>query len=174
MPKMPEAAPTRAADLREALLGQLAFLIEEIEALKAVADRVPPPVQEARPLPQDLSLKETYGLLATLDEAVYLPHLRRMIAEDAPTFDAVDEQALAAQVAWNEQPFDTILDRVQVARRGLLAFLRALPADAWTRTAHFGKDHRDVYGLAHHITQHDIDLLRTVGYRLHETIKIGF
>ena len=157
------------ADLREALLDQLAFLIEEIEALKAVADRVPEPVQEARPLPQDLSLKETYGLLATLDEAVYLPQLRRMIAEDAPAFEAADEQALAAEAAWNEQPLTTILDRVQDARRGLLAFLRALPDDAWTRTARFAEDRRDVYGLAHHITQHDVDLLRTVGYRLHES-----
>ncbi len=164
---MPDAPDT--TDLRDALLDQLAFLIDEIEALKAVVDRVPQPLQEARPLPQDLSLKETYGLLATLDEAVYLPQLRRMIAEDDPAFEAPDEQALAAPAAWNDHPFDAILDRVQDARRSLLAFLRTLPPEAWTRAAHFGNDRRDVYGLAHHITQHDVDLLRAVGYRLHES-----
>ena len=160
---------TEAADLREALLDQLAYLIDEIEALKGVVDRVPQPLQEARPLPQDLSMKETYGLLATLDEAVYLPQLRRMLAEDAPAFEAVDEQALAAQTAWNEQPIDAILERVQDARRGLQSFLSALPPEAWTRTGSFGGNRRDVYGLAHHITQHDVDLLRVVGYRLHES-----
>ncbi len=40
---------TEAADLREALLDQLAYLIDEIEALKAVIDRVPVPLLEARP-----------------------------------------------------------------------------------------------------------------------------
>ena len=160
---------TEAADLREALLDQLAYLIDEIEALKVMVDRVPQPLQEARPLPQDLSMKETYGLLATLDEAVYLPQLRRMLGEDAPAFDVVDEQVLAAQTAWNEQPIDAILERVQDARRGLQSFLSALPPEAWTRTGSFGGNRRDVYGLAHHITQHDVDLLRVVGYRLHES-----
>ena len=160
---------TEAADLREALLDQLAFLIDEIEALKAVVDRVPTPLLEARPPNNEPSLKETYGLLATLDEAVYLPRLQHMTAEEEPAFDPVDEAALAEQTGWNDQPIDLILDRVQDARRALLAFLHALPPEAWWRTGRFGEQRRDVYGLAHHITQHDVDLLRTVGYRLHES-----
>ena len=160
---------TEAADLREALLDQLAFLIDEIEALKAVVDRVPTSLLEARPPNNEPSLKQIYGLLATLDEAVYLPRLQHMTAEDEPVFDPVDEAALAEQAGWNDQPIDRILDRVQDARRALLAFLRALPPEAWRRTARFGEQRRDVYGLAHHVTQHDVDLLRTVGYRLHES-----
>ena len=159
----------KSADLRAALLGQLAFLIDEIEALKMVIDRAPAPVLEAH-LPGDaLSVKETYGLLAALDEAVYLPRLRRMTTDDDPTFDPVDEAALAEQGGWNEQPIGPILERVQDARRDLLAFLRALPAEAWLRTGRFGEQRRDVYGLAHSITQHDVDLLRAVGYRLNES-----
>ena len=88
---------TEAADLREALLDQLAFLIDEIEALKAVVDRVPTPLLEARPPSNEPSLKQTYGLLATLDEAVYLPRLQHMTAEDEPAFDPVDDAALAEQ-----------------------------------------------------------------------------
>ncbi len=156
------------ADLRAALLDQLAYLIDEVEALKSVVDRVPPPVQQARPPGQPLSMKETYGLLATLDEAVHLPCLRRMMAEDEPAFEAVDEQALARQAGWNARPMARILDRVQAARRRLVARLRALPPEAWTRAGVFGGVRRDVYALAHHLTQHDADLLRAVGYRLHE------
>ena len=167
---MPEAPPPQTTDLRAALLDQLAYLIDEIEALKAVVDRVPPPLQEARPLREDLSLKELYGLLATLDEAVYLPRLRQMIAEDTPAFEAVDEAALAAEAGWNGQPLGIILDRVQEARRGLLFFLHALPADAWTRIGCFGDERRDVYSLAHHIVQHNVDLLRTISYRLNELL----
>lgn len=165
--------PTRTPDLREALLGQLAYLVDEIEAVKALVDRVPVAIQEARPLPQDLSLKETYGLLATLDETVYLPGLQRMMAEEAAAFEAVDEAALAAGGGWHEHPLDAILKRVQDARRRLVAFLRAIPPEAWTRTAPFGDAHLDLYGLAHHIIQHDVDLLRAIGYRLHESRPLG-
>ena len=94
--------------------------------MKAVVDRVPQPLQEAHPRPGDLSLKETYGLLATLDEAVYLPQFRRMTMEDDPAFDPVDKPTLADD-AWNEHPLSAILDRVQDARRRLLTFLHALP-----------------------------------------------
>ena len=92
-----------------------------------------------------------------------------MMDEDEPAFDAVDRAALVAEAAWNDHPIDAILDRVQHARRGLLAFLHTLPPEAWTRAGRFGDERRDVYRLAHHITQHDVDLLRTVGYRLHES-----
>ncbi len=160
---------TEAADLREALLDQLAYLIDEIEALKAVIDRVPVPLLEARPPNGDPSLKQTYGLLATLDEEVYLPRLQQMMAQDEPAFDPVDEAALAEPAGWNDHPIEPILERVQDARRALLVFLRALSPEAWTHTGRFGERRRDVYGLAHHITQHDVDLLRTVGYRLHES-----
>ncbi|MFB3131052.1 MAG: DinB family protein [Rhodothermales bacterium] len=160
---------TEAADLREALLDQLAYLIDEIEALKAVIDRVPVPLLEARPPNGDPSLKETYGLLATLDEEVYLPRLQQMMAQDEPAFDPVDEATLAERAGWNDHPIELILERVQDARRALLVFLRALPPEAWTHTGRFGERRRDVYSLAHHITQHDVDLLRTVGYRLYES-----
>ncbi len=164
---MPEPGDTAA--LRAALLEQLAYLIDEVEALKVVVGRVPEPLQEARPPGQALSMKETYGLLATLDEAVYLPRLRRMVAEDEPAFDAVAEPALVEQAGWNAQPIAHILERVQQARRRLVAFLRALPSEAWTRAGRFDGARRDAYGLAHHVTQHDADLLRAVGYRLHES-----
>ncbi len=172
---MPDAVQTAgytaadAARLREALLGQLAYLIDEIEALKAIVDCVPEPLQAGRPLPGERSMKETYGLLATLDETVYLPCVRRMTAEEAPVFDALEARTPALQDAWNEQPIDGILERVQEARRALLAFLRALPAEAWRRVGRFGDARRDVYELVHHITQRDVDLLRGVTHRLHES-----
>jgi len=166
---MAEDTRASADDLRRALLDQLAYLIDEVEALKAVVDRVPEPLQAARPLEEDLSLKEIYGMLVTLDEAVHLPRLRRMVAEDEPAFDAVEAASLVRAAGWNEQPILAILDRVQQTRRDLLSFISVLPAGAWTSTAYIGAVRSDVYGLAHAITQQDVDLLRMIGYRLHES-----
>jgi hypothetical protein len=44
-----------------------------------------------------------------------------------------------------------------------------LPPEDWHRTGLFDEERYDVYAVAHHLTQHDADLLRTIGYRLHET-----
>ncbi len=164
MPRMP--------DLRTTLLDQLAYLIDEIEALKGVVTHVPEPILEARPLPTDFSVKETYGLLATLDEMVYLPRFQQTVAEDNPTFETVDQAALVAEASWHDHPLPAILERVQTARKALLTFLHTLPSEAWHHTAQVNGAPRDLYAQAHHITQHDVDLLRTVGYRLHESRPI--
>lgn len=168
MPDDAHAADPAAA-LRKALLGQLDYLTDEIEALKQIVRKVPEPLQEASPLDGMLSIKEMYGLLAALDEHVHLPRLHRLVAEDAPSFDLVDEAALARQQAWNDQPVEAILARVQAARRPLVAFLEALPPEDWHRTASVDGAPQDVYRLAHTITQHDADVLREIGQRLHES-----
>ncbi|HMB92539.1 MAG TPA: DinB family protein, partial [Rhodothermales bacterium] len=81
----------------------------------------------------------------------------------------VDEDEVIAQKDWNAQAIDAILEQVQAARRALVDWLRALPPDDWHRTGLFDAEHYDVYAVAHYLTQHDADLLRTIGYRLHET-----
>ena len=171
---MTDVAGDKQSGLRAELLDQLAYLYDEIEVLKGVVDRVPENLQEGRPTLEELSLKETYGLLATLDADVRLPRLRQIVAEDEPHFDAVDEQALVAQTDWNARPIGAILGQVQAARQTLLEAFQALPQKDWSRAAYFSDSaeqavRRDVYGFAHHITQHDTDVLRTIGYRLHDS-----
>lgn len=165
-------AEPRAA-LREALLDQLAYLVDEIEALRGIVHRVPEPVLTARPPGEALSIKQAYGVLAVLDEAVHLPRFRRLAAEDEPAFEPPDPAGFAAHEAWDDAPIDALLARVQAARRALVAFLRTLPPDAWARTATVDGVLHDGYALAHAVTQHDADLLRPVGYRLHEARLTG-
>lgn len=143
--------------------------MDEVEALKGIIHRVPEPVQMARPLDKEPSLKEIYGLIAALDAEVYLPRLQAMIAEDEPAFAPVDEDDLITQADWNAKAIDPILKQVQVARRALVDWLGAVPPADWHRTGLFDEARYDIYAVAHQITQHDADLLRTVGYRLHET-----
>ncbi len=156
----PKKSADQVEELWEALLGQLAHLAEEAEAVQAVIDRVPLPVQEGRPAPNDLSIKELYGLLALADEAVFLPQFQQQAQGEAPPQPSPDEAALAQQEDWHALDIHAILGRVQQARGRLIAFLEALPPEAW---------HRGVLALAHQVTQHDADVLRRIGYRLHES-----
>lgn len=156
-------------ELQDALLDQLAYLVHEVEALRAIVARVPEAVLEGRPYEGERSIKEMYGILAAADTAVFLPRLRRMVAADLPAFEPADDEALRTQEAWNDHAMDALLDRIRAGRTELLDFLRSLPPAAWDRQVDAGAERRTVYTFAHHIIQHDAELLRAVGYRLHES-----
>lgn len=158
-------------ELRHALLGQLRYLVDEVEMLKEVIGRVPEKLLEGRPLEGDLSIKEFFGLLAVLDDEVYQPRIERMTGDEEPVFEAVDVNELAYEAGWNAHEMTELLERVQSARRALVEALEALPPEAWAQVGHFqeedGTERRDIYELAHGITQHDAESLRAVSYRLH-------
>ena len=157
-------------ELKAALLDQVAYLIDEVDALRGVIDRVPQSVLEGRPLDGDRSIKELFGLLAARDEKVYLPFLEHVMAEGGrSSLDPVPESELLAVAEWNRQPIDDILERLQRARGALLQVLHEMPVRAWGRRGYYGEERLDVFQLTHSITQHDADLLRAVGYRLHES-----
>ncbi len=155
--------------LRMALVEQLAFLIDEIEAQKPLLRRVPAWALEGRPFAGERSIKEMYGMMADADATVHLPHLRRIVEEEAPVLDVSPSPTLAASEAWNEVAVDALLERVQTARAALATFLRSLTPEQWSRAGVVGGERRDVYTYVHGIIQDDADALRAVGFRLHES-----
>ncbi len=169
---MPEADRRQ---LRAALLDQMAHLMREVEVLGQVIGRVPENLLSGRPLPSSLSIKESFGLLVALDERVHRPRIRQIITEDEPRFEPKDERTLIEPEDWNAQDMPAILERVGTARRRLVETFEALPAEAWSRAGHFptedggGHARRDLYELAHAISQHDADRLRALGQRLYES-----
>ena len=165
---MPETDADREK-LRAALLGQLGYLIREAEAQRPVIGRVPETLLVGRPVEGELSIKETYGLLATLDRKVHGPRIERLVAEDQPSFTPPAPRALLEGSDWNARALPDILDAVQAARRALVEMLEALPPAEWLRRAQIGNEERDAYEIAHAICQHDADRLREVGQRLHES-----
>lgn len=167
MAALPSGA--RTPELREALLAQLAYLLDEIEALRPAIRRVPEPVLSGRPLPNDLSIKEMYGLLVEADTSAFLPFLEKVAAGEAPTMPTLDAATLTARGAWNEQSMTAILDALHAARAQLLDFLLALPPEAWLQTGTCDGATCDVYGAVYHVTQHDTEWLRAAAYRLHES-----
>lgn len=170
MSETSEIAQARDEDpeaLRDALLGQLAHLVDEVEALRTVVGCVPDQIKNGRPTPDALTMKELYGALATLDEEVRRPRIERVVREEEPALSTRDVDAEVREAGWNERAFDVILDRVKEARRQLVDDLETLSLDAWHRTATLEGETVTLFALAHRITRTDLERLRDLGYRLH-------
>ncbi len=159
--------PRDEASLRTALIEQLAHLLREIEALQQVIDLVPEPLQTARPLPEEPSVRETYGILVAADEQVFLPTLRALLAGTAERLTLPDDQALQQAEDWNAHPLPDILNRLRQSRQALIALLRTAPPEVWEHRVPCGEEAWDLYQYAYLIIQHDTELLRALAYRLH-------
>ncbi|HKL88237.1 MAG TPA: hypothetical protein VJ884_04465 [Salinibacter sp.] len=170
MSEVTNVEEARAEDpeaLRDALLDQVAYLVDEIEALRTVVGDVPEQIKSGRPAADVLTMKELYGAIATLDAKVRRPRIARIVDEDEPTLTPVDPEAEVREADWNEQEMDAILDRVKEARQGLVDVLKDLPLEAWHRTATIEEESVTLFTLVHRITQADAERLRDLGYRLH-------
>ena len=136
--------PTRSESPREALLGQLRYLLVEVEALGPLLERLPPDVLTLA-LPGERSVLETLAHLAALDRGVYAP---RLAAEPAPAEpESVPKEDLADALA-----------EVREAREALVAAFEA--EESWGE---------DVQALALEVVHRDVEELKRLAVRLHES-----
>ncbi|HET6567602.1 MAG TPA: DinB family protein [Rhodothermales bacterium] len=164
------SAPRSEGEVHAILTDQLAYLLDEVEALAPVIGRVPEKILSGRPREDEWSIKEIYGLIATADAQVRLPNLEYMITEDEPDLAELDEAALIGSASpWGEREIGDILQQVRSARTALVQFLRGLPASEWGRTGTLEGQRLAVRDYAYRIAQEDTDYFRTLGRRLHES-----
>ena len=161
----PRDAATLAAR-REALLDQLGWLEDEAAALAPLLADLPAWAVDEAPLETELSAKETFAALATLDRDVYPDWVARLQAEDAPAFTTPDP--LPRVEGANDRALDALLADLRAARADLRGVLAAVPAEAWARPAVLDGAETDLYGLALAVVQRDADHLKALAYRLHE------
>ena len=161
----PRDAKTLAAR-REALLDQLGWLEDEAAALAPLLAGLPAWAVEQAPLPTDLSAKETFAALTTLDREVYPAWLARLQAEDAP--EVATPHPLPGTDGANDRTLDALLDALRHARETLRGEMEAVDPDAWARPIVVDGERTDLYGLALLIVRRDADHLKELAYRLHE------
>lgn len=166
--------------LREGLLDQLGHLVREVDMLEGAIGRVPEKLLSEAPPGEERSIKETFGLIARLDEAVHPERIERIVAagDDAPPrFSSTYPEALLADDDWNAQSITEVLERVRAAREGLIGALEAVPPADWLRTGLFPDDEtdedvpkeQDLYWMAHALCQRDRARLETMTRRLYES-----
>ena len=162
-----DVLPEDRKDLRDALIDQMEYLVDEIRALKTVVHHVPDDVQGGRPTEQDLSMKELYGVIASLDAGPRRERIERTVAEEMPTFTSIDTAALAEEAGWNDKDIDTVLAAVQDARADFVDVLKALSLQQWKRTAQVDGEEMTVFQLVYHMAKDDMQRMRALGHRLH-------
>lgn len=159
----------RAGEVRQALIGQLAYLIDETDVLRKHLGRIPESVLEGRPVESDLSFREMYVALHLFDEEIYVPAAARLAKAETVSLDVPDARTLLDQAAPARADMQDALDRIRSARTKLGALFAGLDPDAWTRPVLVQGAATDVFGLVRHIVRHDVDLLRGAAIRLHES-----
>lgn len=164
---MTSTDPFRNDEARQALLAQVAHLVDEMNAFTRHFGVIPTAVLEGRPVASAPSFKEIYGLLSTYDDEVYRPALEAAARGQAPDLSIPSDETLLERCAWNERSMDQIVDRVKDARSRLVAALKAL--SDWSAALTVDGEATDVFGMAYGIVRHDAALLRAAAHRLHES-----
>ena len=159
----------RTAGVRQALLDQLAYLIDETAVLREHIGRIPESVLEGRPIESDLSFLEMYVALYLFDEKVYSPAVARLAEGKDVFLDVPGERKMLDDAAPERMEIEAVLDHISTARTGLAALFSGLDIHAWQAPVTINGAATDVFGLAHHVIGHDVDLLRRAATRLHES-----
>jgi hypothetical protein len=88
---------------------------------------------DARPITGKWSIREVVCHLAD-SEIVYADRMKRVIAEDNPTFFEADPELFGAALHWRRRPIDNELDVVEAIRAHMLPILLSCDANDFQRT----------------------------------------
>jgi hypothetical protein len=148
---------------RAATSGRLAALVAGLDAARLAT----------RPAPDRWSMKEVLAHLAAVERDLFVPRLRRMLAEDWPQFESFDPDAWARERDRRLGDARQDLAAFQAARAELGALLRGLgPGDlervAGSRAFGMVTVHEYLTHVAEHDTEHleELERLRASERRL--------
>ena len=116
-------------------------------------------IWDFRPDPDRFSLREMAAHVADWDE-VYIARLNRAVVEDRPKLESVDEDLLCVERDYAHQdPFDN-LEKWKLNRGRLVALIRSLPNEAFTRTTFSFLGEISIDGWLARILGHDLYHIR--------------
>jgi hypothetical protein len=133
-----------------------------IDALERAPDiviplvrEVPPAILKRRPAPAKWSAHEHACHLAHVDR-FYIGRLEQILREAEPVITPYDPGRDDPEDRFLRMDLDECLAKYAADRRVLVERLRALPAEAWRRTAEHGEySHYSVFIMFRHLALHD-------------------
>ena len=118
---------------------------------------------DARPDPERFTIREAIAHMADW-EPIWLARVLKILAEDAPTIESLDEGEFAVRNRYHETDFSEQAARFAEGRAALVSALRPLTADEWLRVGIREWGPLTLDGFAAMILGHD-------GYHLHQVIE---
>lgn len=112
----------------------LALLAETPPRIAALTASLPPGQLVAPPQPDEWSARDVLAHLRACND-VWGNYMRVIIAEDRPTYRAVNPTTWIKKTDYREQEFRPSLRAFTAQRAELVAVLKLLAAKAWSRTA---------------------------------------
>jgi len=94
---------------------------------------------DARPIEGKWSVREVVCHLAD-SEIIYADRMKRVIAEDNPTFFEADPNLFRPTLCCQQRPLDTELDVIDAVRAHMLPILRSLDASHFQQTGQHSLD----------------------------------
>lgn len=152
----------KRAEARLALpLAEIAIAIRPVpEHIAALCRGLTADQLRRRPREGQWSMKEVMAHLLKVERDLFLPRLKRMVAEECPRFERFDPDAWAAERDHRQGDFLADWREFAECRRQTRAFLLSLPAAAADRiglSGGFGPVSLATY--ATHIVDHDVEHL---------------
>jgi hypothetical protein len=95
---------------------------------------LPPAQLLSAPQPREWSARDVLAHLRACAD-MWGTYIAAILAEDRPTFKAVNPTSWITQTNYREQAFQPSLQAFTAQRAELLAMLRSLPPEAWSRMA---------------------------------------
>jgi hypothetical protein len=117
----------------------------------------------------DWSASEVVGHL--VDAARYWgARMRRVVYEQSPALDPYDENLMVRLAAYRYWPLDVLLREFRLLSQDTVAFLRALPAEAWDRTG--THETRGILTL-HQVVEIEAEHEQNHARQLGEALRVG-
>lgn len=109
---------------------------------------------DARPIPQRWSTRQVVCHIADF-EPIYADRMKRVIAEDTPSFFGGDPDVFAAGLAYKDRRVEEELRLIEVTRQQMARILNTLSSESFQRTGRHAEDGLiDLQTLLLRITQH--------------------
>jgi hypothetical protein len=111
----------------------------QLAGLPALLESVPRSAFDRR-VAGKWSVTENVAHLGRYHE-VFIERVHRLLSEAGPEFDAYSAESDPEWAEWQGRSFEEVMQRLHAAREALIAVVKDLTANQWTRTArhaHYG------------------------------------